>query len=108
MAPAPFEGFVMVQLRLDLPARDSGKPLSRVVFGALTLVLGLAVAALILFIALPLAGIIVSAALGGILLTLAGIVMMIPFLAIAGAVLVLMNRTSQRKPSPIRARTCIH
>jgi hypothetical protein len=98
----------MEQLRLGLPRRDPANPLSRLVFGLFTIVLGLAVAALVLFVALPIAGIIVSAAVGGVLLTLAGIVMMIPFLLVAGTVLVLMNRSGQRKASPVRARTYSH
>jgi hypothetical protein len=77
-------------------------------FGLFTVVLGLAVAALVLFVALPIAGIIVSAAVGGVLLTLAGIVMMIPFLLVAGTVLVWMNRSGQRKASPVGARTYFH
>lgn len=95
----------MEQLRLGLPARDPGNPLSRLLVGLVTIVVGLGVGALVLFVALPIVGIIVSAAIGGVLLTLAGIVMMVPFLLLAGTVLVLMNRTHQRKTSPIRART---
>jgi hypothetical protein len=69
-----------------------------------TAVITLAVAAVLLLIALPVAGIIVSAAVGGLILALAGIVMMVPFLAVAGTVLVLMNRAAARKSSPVRVR----
>ena len=95
----------MEQLRLGLPPRDPANPLSRLLVGLFTVVLGLAIAAVVLFVAVPIAGIILSAAVGGVLLTLAGIVMMIPFLLVAGTVLVVMNRTGQRKASPVRARS---
>jgi hypothetical protein len=94
----------MEQLRLGLTPHEAGNPLSRLVFGLLTAVIALAVAAVLLLIALPVAGIIVSAAVGGVILALAGIVMMVPFLAVAGTVLVLMNRTQARKGSPVRVR----
>jgi hypothetical protein len=67
-----------------------------------------AAAALLLCVALPVAGIIVSAAVGGLILALAGIVMMIPFLVVAGTVLVLMNRANPRKGSPVRAHSYWH
>jgi hypothetical protein len=94
----------MEQLRLGLTPPDAGNPLSRLVFGLLTAVITLAVGAVLLLIALPVVGIIVSAAVGGLILALAGIVMMVPFLAVAGTVLVLMNRTPARKSSPVRVR----
>jgi hypothetical protein len=94
----------MEQLRLGLTPHDAGNPLSRLVFGLLTTVVVLAVAAVLLLVALPVAGIIVSAAVGGMILALAGIVMMVPFLAVAGTVIVLMNRTQSRKSSPVRVR----
>jgi hypothetical protein len=94
----------MEQLRLGLPPRDTGNPVARLVFGLFALLLGLAAAALVLFVVLPVVGIIVSAAVGGILLTLAGIVMMIPLLLVAGTVVVLVNRPGTRKPGPYRAR----
>lgn len=94
----------MEQLRLGLTPHEAGNPLSRLVFGLLTAVIAVAIAALALLVALPVAGIIVSAAVGGLILTLAGIVMMVPFLAVAGTVLMLVNRTHARKSSPIRVR----
>jgi hypothetical protein len=98
----------MEQLRIGLTPRDAGGPVSRLVFGLLTGVLGVAAAALLLCVALPVAGIIVSAAVGGLILALAGIVMMIPFLVVAGTVLVLMNRANPRKGSPVRAHSYWH
>jgi len=53
-------------------------------------------------------GIIVSAALGGIILALAGLLMMIPFILLATTVLALMARAHARKPRTIRARTYWH
>jgi hypothetical protein len=94
----------MEQLRLGLTPHEAGNPLSRLVFGLLTALIVVAVAAVVLLIALPVAGIIVSAALGGLILALAGIVMMVPFLAVAGTILMLMNRTHARKSSPVRVR----
>jgi hypothetical protein len=98
----------MVQLRLGMPPHDAGGPVSRSVFGLLTGLLGVAAAVLLLCVALPVAGIIVSAAVGGLILALAGIVMMIPFLAVAGTVLVLMNRANPRKGGPVRAHGYWH
>lgn len=68
----------MEQLRLGLPPRDAANPLARLLFGMIALVGGLGVLAVVLFVVLPLAGIIVSAAVGGAILALAGLVMMIP------------------------------
>jgi hypothetical protein len=92
----------MEQLRLGFPPRDAGNPLSRLVFGLVTVLLGIAAAAVVLFIALPLAGIIVSAAVGGMILALAGLVMMVPFILVAGAVLAFLARSSARRPGLYR------
>lgn len=95
----------MEQLRLGLPPQDAHNPLSRMLFGLLTLVLALGAAALVIFVVLPLLGIIVSAAVGGVLLALAGIVMMVPFLLVAITVLAFMARANVRKPNIFRARS---
>jgi hypothetical protein len=92
----------MEQLRLGFPPRDAGNALSRLVVGLVTVLLGIAAAALALFVALPLAGIIVSAAVGGIILALAGLVMMVPFILVAGAILAFLTRTNARRPSLYR------
>jgi hypothetical protein len=74
-------------------------------FGLLTVVLGLCAAAVVIIVLLPLLGIIVSAAVGGAILALAGIVMMVPFILVAGTVLAIMARTSTRKPNTLHARS---
>jgi hypothetical protein len=94
----------MEQLRLGLPPRDASNPLGRLMLGLATIVIGLAAAAVVIFVILPLAGIIVSAAVGGILLTLAGIVMMIPLILVGATVLVFMARADARKPGTYRSR----
>ena len=94
----------MEQLRLGLAPRDASGPISRLVFGLGTIVIGLGAAAVVIFVVLPLVGIIVSAAVGGMLLALAGIVMMIPLILVAATVLAFMARTSARKPDAYRAR----
>jgi hypothetical protein len=94
----------MEQLRLGLPPRDASGPLARLLFGLVTIVVGLAVAAVVIFVVLPLLGIIVSAAVGGMLLALAGLVMMIPLILVAGTVLAFMARSNERKPTTYRAR----
>ncbi|PWT71334.1 MAG: hypothetical protein C5B46_08355 [Proteobacteria bacterium] len=77
--------------------------MSRLVFGLLALVLGVGVLAVLLFVALPLAGIIVSAAVGGVILALAGVVMMIPFLLLAATVLLFMSRPGSRRHASFRS-----
>jgi hypothetical protein len=93
----------MEQLRLSLPSRDPANPLSRLLFGLLALVIGFAVLAVLVFVVLPLVGIIVSAAVGGVLLALAGVVMMIPFLLLAATVLIFFSRSSARRHASVRA-----
>jgi len=95
----------MEQLRLGFPPSEAANPVSRLVFGLVTLLVGIAAAAVVLFVALPLAGIIVSAAVGGMILALAGLVMMIPFVLVAGTILVVMARSNTRRPSLLRARS---
>ena len=92
----------MEQLRLSLPPRDASNPLTRLVFGLLGVVVGLAALAVLIFVALPLIGIIVSAAVGGMLLALAGVVMMIPFMLVAGMVLFFVARSSARRHAGVR------
>ena len=95
----------MDQLRLGYPPRDAtSSPVARLVLGLATIVIGLAAAAVVIFVVLPLVGIIVSAAVGGMLLALAGIVMMIPLILVAGTVLALMARGNARKPAAFRTR----
>jgi hypothetical protein len=90
----------MEQLRLTLPSRDPAHPFARLLFGLLALVIGLAV---LLFVVLPLVGIIVSAAVGGMILALAGVVMMIPLLLVAATVLIFLSRSSARRHASVRA-----
>jgi hypothetical protein len=94
----------MDQLRLGFPPRDASGPVARLVVGLGTIVIGLAVAAVVIFVVLPLVGIIVSAAVGGMLLALAGIVMMIPLILVAGTVLAFMARGNARKAGAFRTR----
>lgn len=100
---ASAQGTVMEQLRLSLPPRDAANPLSRLVFGLLAVILGVGALAVLLFVALPLAGIIVSAAVGGMILALAGVVMMIPFLLLAATVLLFMSRSGARRHAGVRS-----
>jgi len=95
----------MEQLRLGLPPRDAGNPLARLMFGMIALLAGLGALALVVFVVLPLAGIIVSAALGGAILALAGLVMMIPFLLVTATVLVLFSRSGARRQGAIRTHS---
>lgn len=95
----------MEQLRLSLPSRDAANPFTRLLFGLLALLVGLAVLALVVFVFLPLAGIIVSAAVGGMILALAGVVMMIPFLLIAATVLIFLSRSSARRHASVRTHS---
>ncbi len=94
----------MEQLRLGLPPQDAHNPLSRMLFGSLTAVLGLCAVALAVFVLLPLLGIIVSAAVGGVILALAGIVMMVPLILVAVTVQAFLARVYTRKPSTFRMR----
>jgi positive regulator of sigma E activity len=73
-----------------------------VLFGLLALAIGLAALAVVLFVVLPLVGIIVSAALGGMILALAGVVMMVPFLLLAGSVMIFFSRSSARRHASVR------
>jgi uncharacterized membrane protein len=95
----------MEQLRLGLPPRDTANPLTRLIFGMVALVAGLGLLAVVLFVVLPLAGIIVSAALGGAILALAGLVMMIPFLLVTATVLVLFSRSAPRRHNSVRTHS---
>jgi hypothetical protein len=95
----------MEQLRIGLPPRDAGNPVSRLLFGLAAMVIGVSVLAVILFVLLPLVGVIVSAAVGGVLLALAGVVMMIPFLLIAATVLIFFSRSSARRHAAVRAQS---
>jgi hypothetical protein len=95
----------MEQLRLGLPHRDAANPLSRLLFGLVTTLIVLAIAAAIMFVLVPVLGIIVSAAVGGIILALAGLLMMVPFMLLAGTVLALVARAQARKPGAVRARS---
>ena len=95
----------MEQLRLGLPPRDAANPLTRLMFGMLALVTGLGLLAVLLFVVLPLAGIIVSAALGGAILALAGLVMMIPFLLVTATVLALFSRSGARRHAGVRTHS---
>jgi hypothetical protein len=95
----------MEQLRLGLPPRDAANPLARLMFGMIALMAGLGTLALVVFVVLPLAGIIVSAALGGAILALAGLVMMIPFLLVTATILVLFSRSGPRRHSSVRTHS---
>ena len=95
----------MEQLRIGFTPPEATNPLSRLVFGFVTLLVGVAAAAVLLFVALPLAGIIVSAAVGGMILALAGLVMMVPFMLVAGTILAFMARNQPRRSGLLRARS---
>jgi hypothetical protein len=95
----------MEQLRLGLPPRDAANPLTRLLFGLLALVVGLGIFAVVLFVVLPVAGIIVSAAVGGAILALAGVVMMVPFLLVTATVLIFFSRSSARRHTSVRTHS---
>ena len=95
----------MEQLRITLPPRDAANPLIRLLFGLGAMVVGLAALAVVLFVVLPLVGLIVSAAVGGVILALAGVVMMIPFLLLAATVLVFVSRSNARRHASVRSHT---
>jgi hypothetical protein len=95
----------MEQLRLGLPPRDTANPLARLLFGAVALLAGLGALALVIFVVLPLAGMIVSAAVGGAILALAGLVMMIPFLLVTATVLVVFSRSGARRHASVRTHS---
>jgi hypothetical protein len=95
----------MEQLRLGLSPRDAANPLARLLFGAVALLAGLGALALVVFVVLPLAGIIVSAAVGGAILALAGLVMMIPFLLVTATVLVFFSRSGARRHASVRTHS---
>ncbi len=95
----------MQQLRIGLPPRDATNPVSRLVLGLAAVVIGLAVLAVILFVVLPLVGVIVSAAVGGMILALAGVVMMIPFLLIAVTILIFFSRSNARRHTGVRTQS---
>src|SRR5690348_5833897 len=94
----------MEQLRIGLPPRDTANPVSRLIFGLAAFVVGVSALALLVFVILPLVGIIVSAAVGGMILALAGVVMMIPFLIVAGTVLI-FSRSNARRHAALRAQS---
>ena len=94
----------MEQLRLGFPPRDAANPVGRLLFGLVTVLIGLAAAALVIFVVLPLLGIIVSAAVGGMILAIAGVVMMIPFMLVAATVLAFMAKNNVRRTGALRAR----
>jgi hypothetical protein len=95
----------MEQLRIGLPPRDAGNPVSRLLFGLAAVAVAVSALAVILFVILPLVGIIVSAAVGGVILALAGVVMMIPFLLVAATVLVFFSRSNARRHAAVRAQS---
>jgi hypothetical protein len=95
----------MEQLRLGLPPRDAANPLARLWFGVIALLASLGLLAVLVFVALPLAGIIVSAAVGGAILALAGLVMMIPFLLVTATILVLFFRPGARRHGSVRSQS---
>src|SRR5690349_18413338 len=95
----------MEQLRIGLPPRDTANPVSRLIFGLAAFVVGVSALALLVFVILPLVGIIVSAAVGGMILALAGVVMMIPFLLVAATILIFFSRSSARRHAAIRAQS---
>jgi len=95
----------MEQLRLGFPPRDAANPVGRLLFGLVTVLIGLAAAALVIFVVLPLLGIIVSAAVGGMILAIAGVILMIPFMLVAATVLAFMAKNNVRRAGVLRTRT---
>ncbi len=84
----------MQQLRLGYLPRAMPGAGSRVLLAVVGLLLALGAGAVALFVMLPLVGIIVSAAVGGVILTLAGLVMMVPFLLVSAGVVLVLGRPS--------------
>jgi len=88
----------MHQLRLTrLPAREIGNPFSRLLITAIGLLAVLTVLSIVIFVAVPVVGVILSAAVGGAILALAGVVLMVPLFLVAGTVFALASRTQSRR-----------
>lgn len=88
----------MHQLRLTtLHARDIGHPFSRLFVTAIGLMTVLTALAVVLFVLVPIIGVILSAAVGGAILALAGIMLMTPLLLVTGTVYAWMSRSHGRR-----------
>ena len=83
----------MQQLRLaTLHTRDLGNPFSRLLTTALGMMVVLTILATVLLIVVPVLGVILSAAVGGVILAIAGIMLMTPLFLIAGTVVAFVSR----------------
>lgn len=88
----------MHQLRLTtLHSRDMGHPFSRLFVTAIGLMTALTVLAIVVFVLVPLIGVILSAAVGGAILALTGIMLMTPLLLVTGTVYAWITRSNQRR-----------
>lgn len=84
----------MHQLRLTtLPSRDIGNPFSRLFISAIGLMAVLMVLSVVVFVLVPIVGVILSAAVGGAILTLAGIMLMAPLFLVTGTVYAWISRS---------------
>ncbi len=88
----------MQQLRLTtLQTRDVGNPFSRLLITAMGLLVVITVLAASLFVVVPILGVILSAAVGGVILALAGMMLMVPLFLVAGTVAALWTRGHSRR-----------
>lgn len=88
----------MHQLRLaTLHPRDIGNPFSRLFVTAIGMLTVLAVLAAVLCVLVPIVGVLLSAAVGGAILTLAGIMLMTPLLLITGTVYAWVSRSHRQR-----------
>jgi hypothetical protein len=88
----------MHQLRLTtIQSRDVANPLSRLLIGAVGLLVAITAIALLLIVILPLIGVLISAAVGGVILAIAGLVLMVPLFLVAGTVVTFVHRGHSRR-----------
>lgn len=78
----------MQQLRLTTAhSQELGNPFSRLLATAIGLLVVITVLATVLFVVIPILGVILSAAVGGVILALTGLMLMVPMLIVASTVL---------------------
>ena len=87
----------MQQLRLStVHSRDLGNPFSRWLATAVGMLVVMTCLALFLCIVVPILGVSLSAAVGGVILALTGIMLMVPMLVVAGTVAGIWTRGRSR------------
>lgn len=88
----------MHQLRLaTVHPRDLGNPFSRLLVTAIGLLTALTVLAAVVFVLVPIVGVLLSAAVGGAILALTGIILMTPLLLVAGTLYAWIRRSHRQR-----------